>query len=297
MKKLESPSKMNLLNIVKNKLKVFFRLFSSKSKIDAKSARNEARKLMQIKPTKIVKVKSIYFPPKIQPVKKISLGQGTLYQKLITPDEIELIKSRLQIKILNQNDIQNLKPGYVFDTNVLMHFEDYADLLSNADKLVKKLSNKPIYVLSTTKKEFSNKQCPLNEYELIRDTKFSGEKRNFEYILKKLPSSLKTDIYFVNIEKCKDVISEAAKMLPDLKAWGLHKADSQFLSFSKLTKSTLITCDKDLIRSCNIARCNVIDFACFCEKILQPSPLTVRERNTRILRNRSKDGKNRGAWK
>ena len=79
MKKLEPPFKMNLLNIIKNKLRVFFRIFSSKSKIDAKSARNEARKLMQIKPTKRVKVKSIYFPPKIQLVKKISLGKSQLY--------------------------------------------------------------------------------------------------------------------------------------------------------------------------------------------------------------------------
>ena len=299
---------MNFITILKHKLKFLTKIFthSSKSKIDIKSARYEARKLMQIKPQKVVQVKSIYFPPKIQLVKKISLGKSQLYVEC-SHSQTKLLGSIPEIKILNQNNISNFKPGCVLDTNILIHFEDYPELLQNGDKLANKLSNKPIYILSTSKKEFLNKKCPADNFELIRDTTFTGKKRNFENILKQLPSAFGTDIYYVNIEKCTDVIKQARKFLPDLKSWGLHMADSQFLSFSHLTHSTLITCDKDLIRSCNIAKCGVIEFRSFAEKILQPSPITVREKNTRLLRKKrpsifdSKNGrnqknKNRGVW-
>tara|TARA_Y100000590_G_scaffold315708_1_gene357054 strand:- start:424 stop:1299 length:876 start_codon:yes stop_codon:yes gene_type:complete len=290
---------MDFITVLKNKLKVLTKVFtrSSKSKIDIKSARYEARKLMQTKSPEVVQAKSIEITPKIQLVKKISLGQS----KTI------LVESAPEIIVLNQNNISNFEPGYVLDTNILMHFEDYPELLKNGTKLVNKLSNKPIYILSATKKEFLNKKCPADDFELIRDTTFTGKKRNFENILKQLPAAFGTDICYVNIEKCTDVNKQARKFLPDLESWGLHMADSQFLSFSHLTHSTLITCDKDLIRSCNIAKCRVIEFRSFTEKILQPSPITVRERKTRLLRKKrpsifnSKDGrnsknKNRGVW-
>ena len=267
---------MNFITILKSKLKFLTKIFahSSKSKINIKSARYEAHNLIQIKAQKAVQVKSIHLSPKIQSVKQIPLGQS----------QTILIEPAPKIIVLNQNNISNFEPGYVFDTNILIHFEDYPELLQNGTKLVNKLSSKPIYTLSTTKKEFLNKKCPANDFELIRDTTFTGKKRNFENILKQLPSAFGTDIYYVNIEKCTDVIKQAEKFMPDLESWGLHMADSQFLSFSHLTHSTLITCDKDLIRSCNIAKCGVIEFRSFTEKILQPSPITVRERQTRLLR-------------
>ena len=290
---------MNLISILKNKLIILSKIFtsSSKSKIEIQSVKSEAHKLIQTKSLKIVQAESIYLPPKIQPVKTIPLGQS----------QIELPYSTPNIITLNQNNINNFEPGYTLDTNILIHFEDYPELLKSGNKLVNKLSNKPIYILSSTKNEFLNKKCPKNNFELNRDTTFTGKKRNFENILNQLPSALGTDIYYVNIEKCADVINLAKKFMPDLKSWGLHKADSQFLAFSKLTNSTLITCDKDLIRSCNMAKCEVIEFRSFTEKVLQPSPLTIRERNTRILRKKlpsifnSKNGsgkksKNRGVW-
>ena len=265
---------MNLFEIIKNKLAILISLFSSspKSNLKIQSSVSEGQKLIQINELKNVKL-----------VKTISLGKSELYSKF-SENLTESTYLTPQVIILNQNNIENFQPGYVFDSNILMHFEDYEDLLKNGHKLVNKLDNKPIYVLSASKNEFQNKKCPKNTFELNRDEKFTGKKRNFEDILNKLPSSLKSNIYYVNITKCQEVINLAKKLLPDLRSWGLHKADSQFLSFSKLTKSTLITCDKALINSCNRARCDVIDFACFSERILQPSPLTVRERNTRILR-------------
>ena len=271
---------MNLFEIIKNKLPLLISLFrsSSKSNLKIQSSVSEGQKPIQINELKNVKL-----------VKTISLGKSELYPKF-SENLTESTDLTPRVIILNQNNIENFQPGYVFDSNILMHFEDYEDhedyedLLKNGHKLVNKLDNKPIYVLSASKNEFQNKKCPKNTFELNRDEHFTGKKRNFENILNKLPSSLKSNIYYVNITKCQEVIDLAKILLPDLRSWGLHKADSQFLSFSKLTKSTLITCDKDLITSCNRARCDVIDFACFSERILQPSPLTVRERNTRILR-------------
>ena len=311
---------MKIISILKNKLNFLTKIFthSSKSKIDVKSARHEARKLMQIKPTNLVQEKLHPLQPKIQLIKKISLGQGQTTLIGSTPKislgqgQTTLIESTSKIITLNPNNISNFKPGYVFDTNILMHFEDYPEFSEKDNKLLNKLSTKPIYILSTSRKEFLNKKCPANKFELIQDTIFTGKKRNFKNILKKLPTLIKTNIYYVNIETCTDVIKKAENFLPDLKYYGLHTADSQFLSFAYLTHSTLITCDKDLINSCIQANCKYIEFLNFAEKILQPSPITEILRDRRDLRksrntrghqssHKSKNGrnqktKNRGVW-
>ena len=70
----------------------------------------------------------------------------------------------------------------------------------------------------------------------------------------------------------------------DYEKYGLHEADSIFLAFAKLTKSTLVTCDKELLRCCSLAQCEFIEFQGFLEKVCQPSPITKMLRDRRNYR-------------
>ena len=148
-------------------------------------------------------------------------------------------------------------------------------------RTIEKLSNKPIYFLSQIETEFRNKQCPKNYKELVIDGKYTGRKRNFIQVLNKFPESFGTDVYFVDITKSEEVKKKAQEYLPDLEEFGLHEADSIFLAFAKLTKSILVTCDKELLRCCRLAQCEYIEFQGFVEKVCQPSPITKMLRDRR----------------
>ena len=185
---------------------------------------------------------------------------------------------------LNQNNLKNFPPGIVFDTNVPIHFEDFPDLFKVGKKIKEKLSNKPIYILSQTELEFKNKRCPKNYQELVIDHKYTGRKRDLNQVLNKLPESFGANIYLVNITKSEEIKNKAQEYLPDLEEFGLHEADSIFLAFAKLTKSTLVTCDKKLLRCCSLAQCEFIEFQGFLEKVCQPSPITKMLRDRRNYR-------------
>jgi len=302
---------MNFITIFKNKLEILINFFiSSNSNHDVKSATNKTHTPIEIKSQKIVQPKPIKSLVKIRSeksVQTISHHQTPLEDLLnrlcslstnpIIPLIWEPFDTTPKIIKLNANDIHNFPPGYVFDTNVPANFEDYPQLLENGPKIKAKLMNKPIYLLSKTKEEFTNKKCPKNRNELVIDNGFTGKKRDFDIILEKLPNAFGCDIYYVNIKNCKKLHDKRKEHLSKLKEYGLHQADSEFLAFAKLTNSTLVTCDKELIRCSKLAQCKFIEFQGFLEKTLQPSPITLVLRDRRAHKKRHPETKNHRNWK
>ena len=190
-----------------------------------------------------------------------------------------------------EKSIANLEPGSLADTNILMHFEDYPEFLCKGKKFGEKLGSAPLYIISKSKDEYIGKRQPKNRRELVRDKGYSGNKRNFDRLIEKLPNALNRNVYYVDITKCTSLTDNARKLMSDLKNLGLHVADSYFLAFAKMTDSQIITCDKVLIRSCNLSQCRNIEFNQFAEKIMQPSPITVVTRERRILRRKNSSKK------
>ena len=275
---------MNLISDIKNKLKIFFQFFTTSSKsntIQISEIRAEAHRLIKTKPEKIVKVKSIHDRPKPQLVK---VSKTIKTEPIPETEQLTIENFCPKIITLNPNNLKNFEPGYVFDTNVHIHFEDYSDLFKVGKKINEKLSNKPIYILSQIELEFRNKRCPINYKELVIDHKYTGRKRDFNEVLNKLPESFGANIYLVNITKSEEIKNKAQEYLSDYEKYGLHEADSIFLAFAKLTKSTLVTCDKELLRCCSLAQCEFIEFQGFLEKVCQPSPITKMLRDRRNYR-------------
>ena len=302
---------MNFITILKHKLEILINFFTlSNSKNDVKSTTNKIRTSIEVKPQKIVQGKPIKSLVKIRSeksVQTISHHQTPLEDLLnrlcslstnpIIPLIWEPFDTTPKIIKLNANDIHNFPPGYVFDTNVPANFEDYPQLLENGPKIKAKLMNKPIYLLSKTKEEFTKKKCPKNHDELVIDNGFTGKKRNFDIILEKLPNALGCNIYYVNIKNCKKLHDKTKEHLSKLKEYGLHPADSEFLAFTKLTNSTLVTCDKELIRCSKLAQCKYIEFQGFLEKALQPSPITLVLKERRAHRKKHPKTRNYRNWK
>ena len=198
-----------------------------------------------------------------------------------------------------------LESGYVVDANTLMEYEDYPEIKKYGRKIVNKLRNEPIYVLSISKEEFVGMKVAKNKpfaddpkflHEQVLDIPRTGKPRNFAITLNSFLQSLNVPIYYVEIESSSKIREMAEKLLPDLEKFGLHDPDSMYLAFVQDTKSTLITSDKDLIKCCKYApqHLRYIRFDELLEKIMQPSP------NTEVLRKRReyyKDKPYHPSWK
>ena len=183
---------------------------------------------------------------------------------------------------VSKESISELEPGYVLDTCSLINFEDYPEIKKSGRDIVNKLHDRPIYVLTTSKKEYAGKKCPKNRTELVVDRGYTGNPRNFDHVLVELPKSLGVPVYLVEIENALEIQQLAKKLLPELRKFGLHYVDDAFLAFTQLTKSTMITSDDRLIFSSVHAQCpKPIEFQEFLEKIMQPSPITVMLRERR----------------
>ncbi len=178
-----------------------------------------------------------------------------------------------------------LESGYVVDANTLMEYEDYPEIKKYGCDIVNKLFNKPIYVLSISKREFAGKKRPKNKpfadnskflYEQVLDIPYTGNPRNFDNTLNSFLQSLSVPIYYVKIESSSEIREGAKKLLPDLEIFGLHDPDSIYLAFTQATKSTLITSDKNLIKCCKYAprQLKYVMFHELLEKTMQPSPIT-----------------------
>ena len=215
-------------------------------------------------------------PSREIPFQKKTQEQISTFTDVISKD---IPSFHQEIITVDEKDIPTLEPGYVLDTCALMTIDDYPEIRKFGRKISEKLMNKPIYVLTTAQEEYINKKCPRNRQELISDN-YTGETRDFHNSLAELPRSLDVDIYFVYVQNSKEIQNLAKKLESELRWTGLHKGDSVYLAFSKLTNSTMITVDKDLIRCCIQEQCTKIEFHEFLEKLMQPSPisLVIRER-------------------
>jgi hypothetical protein len=180
-----------------------------------------------------------------------------------------------------------LEPGYVIDANTLMEYEDYPEITKCGRNIVNKLRNEPIYVLSTSKVEFVDKRCPSDKpfaddpkflHELVLNIPHTGKPRNFDNTLNIFLTSLNVPIYYVMIKSSPEIRRRAQELLqdfPSLKLFDLHHPDSTYLAFTRDTKSTLITSDKDLIKCCTYAPqlMKHVRFHTLLEKIMQPGPI------------------------
>ena len=184
---------------------------------------------------------------------------------------------------LNEEQISVLKPGILFDTNVLIHFEDYSQFLKEGFRFKEKFGTTPIYIISQSKKEFINKKCPKNNREQVLDFNNSGSLRNFEKLINKIPASLQKNICYIEIDNCQQIKNKSNELLKQKWTFGLHEEDSLFLAFAKITNSIIITCDHELLQSCIQSQCPSIEFLNFAEKLFQPSPITQVYRSRRIL--------------
>ena len=184
--------------------------------------------------------------------------------------------------------ILDLEPGYVLDACAYMSFEDFSEIKKYGKDIIKKLKNKPIYVLDTIKKEYQHKKCPKNYDEMMRSSslhpnKYTGEPRNFNHTLADWFESSGVTIYFVEAEKSSEVRKSAKKCLTELKKFGLHKPDHMYLGFARITKSTVMTLDCKMIRSAKKGKVKTIDFREFLDEVMSPekSPMTRLEEDRR----------------
>jgi hypothetical protein len=144
------------------------------------------------------------------------------------------------------------------------------------------LLDKPIYVTSQVRDEFDDKKykCPKSGRIIPR---------NFNIALAGLRNSSDHKIFYVEISP--EIRVLAKELLSKWERFGLHEPDNIHVAFAKLTKSTMITSDKVMIRCLKMTQCAHIEFHELAEKTMQPSPITV------MLRERRNYYKHNHGWK
>ena len=171
--------------------------------------------------------------------------------------------------------ISQLESGIVIDACVYMSFEDYSEIKKYGRHIIKKLQNKPVYVLDTTKKEYRSKYCPKDRFEIVRDVEYTGKPRNFNNTLAELLKSLGVNIYYVEIQSSSELRRRANELFTRFRKFGLHKPDDMYLAFASVTNSTVLTLDGGLIYSSKKAKVGSIDFHKFLDKIMGKAPMTI----------------------
>ena len=137
-----------------------------------------------------------------------------------------------------------------------MSLEDYQEIKKYGHIINKKLQNKPIYVLDTTKKEYQRKNCPKDRFEIVRDVEYTGKPRNFNDTLVELQKSLGVDVYYVETNS-----SELHKKAREcLRKFKCHQPDNMYLAFAIVTGSDVLTLDGGVIFSSKKAKVKSIDF-------------------------------------
>ncbi len=194
-----------------------------------------------------------------------------------------------KLKFLKPQDLDEFPPGFIADTNIFHHFEDHPEFLLKGKKFGEKFGFSPIYVISKSLEEFTNKRKPKNHYELVRSwgNGNTGGFRDLQALLERLPMAFNRDIYYVDISDCTPIHQKSMELMKNnvlTDNYGLHDADSIFLAFAKITNSQLVTCDKNLINCCVQTQCRFLRFPEFAEKVMQPSPITIIERERKTKR-------------
>ena len=294
---------MNLLQ----KLFQFFRnLIGPKTTKAPKTITTNLKTLKTAKPDKIPSSNKI----SDKPSSSIQIKQVEQIPETVTPLATKITvlfcaKDRHWTFSNSKKSTPKLESGYIVDANTLMDYEDYPEIKKYGRKIVNKLRNEPIYVLSTSKREYVGKKCPKNKpfaddskflHEQVLDIPYTGKPRDFNATLNSFLQSLNVPIYYVKIESSSEVRRRAKELLPDLKMFGLHEPDNIYLAFTQATKSTLITSDINLIKCCKFAPklLKYIEFHTLIEKIMQPSPIT------KVLRKRReyyKDKDYHSSWR
>ena len=121
-------------------------------------------------------------------------------------------------------------------------------------------------------------ELSLLSYEEVNEIQRPGEFELKENTLNIFLTSLNVPIYYVMIKSSPEIRRRAQELLhdfPSLKLFDLHHPDSTYLAFTRDTKSTLITSDKDLIKCCTYAPqlMKHVRFHTLLEKIMQPGPI------------------------
>ena len=171
--------------------------------------------------------------------------------------------------------ILDLEPGYVLDACAYMSFEDFSEIKKYGKDIIKKLKNKPIYVLDTTKKEYRRKKCPKDRFEIVRKVEYTGKPRNFNNTLAELLKSLGVDIYYVEVESSSELRRKANECLTKFREFGLHKPDDMYLAFAHASKSDILTLDCPLMESSKKAGVKSINFQSVLDQIMKKSPMRI----------------------
>ena len=145
-----------------------------------------------------------------------------------------------------------LPPGNVIETCALMAIEDHPEIKKYGKKMMAKLPNKRIYVLSTSKKEYYNKKCYRSRIEHIKDKNGkcppTGKPRDFHKRIVELAKWKGAPIYYVKIEKSEEILRKATELAVRFAKVTRHlHGDNFILAFARITKSTLVTLDGGLV--------------------------------------------------
>ena len=244
---------------VKNLIQFFVNLTTSKTKQSKTPTLNKTPQ----------KISSDIQVKKVEHKQQIAIT--SFFEKTFDP----VTQSSPTVITVSKECISELEPGVVFDACTYMSFEDYPEIIKYGRDIIKKLENKPIYVLDTTKKEYHRKKCPKDRFEIVRDVEYTGKPRNFNNTLAELLKSLGVDIYYVEVESSSELHRKANECFTKYRKFGLHKPDDIYLGFACVTKSTVLTLDGGLIYSSKKAKVKSIDFHKFLDKIMDKAPMTI----------------------
>jgi hypothetical protein len=215
-------------------------------------------------------------PKKSKPFKQVDHKQQTAITSFFEQTFDPVTHTPPTVITVGKECILDLEPGYVLDACAYMSVEDFPEIKKYGKDIIKKLKNKPIYVLDTTKKEYRRKKCPKDRFEIVRDVEYTGKPRNFNNTLAELLKSLGVDIYYVEVESSSELRKKANECFTKFRKFRLHRPDDMYLAFAIISKSTVLTLDGGLIFSSKKAKVRSIDFHKFLDQIMdQKAPMTI----------------------
>ncbi len=133
--------------------------------------------------------------------------------------------------------------GYVLDSCALRNFDEYEEYVGH---VLKMLPPMPYHVTSTIRREVHNKERLCNARYI---------KINFDDVTTRLEKILGQKISYNELSS---ELTNVAKILRSGLS-KLHSGDDEILAFTVITKSTLITSDKDLMECCRKVGCKYIN--------------------------------------
>jgi len=157
-------------------------------------------------------------------------------------------KPTTKVQVIKAQDAEpkptpKIESGYVFDSCVLRNFDEYEECVGY---VLKMLSPMPYHVTSTIRREVHNKERLCNARFI---------KINFDDVKGRLEKTLREKISYNELSP--EMINAARILRSGLSL--LHSGDDEILAFTAITKSTLVTSDKDLMECCRKIDCKYIN--------------------------------------